>query len=228
MTCRPVFVPLREGEHLVKRVDVSFTWVPGLSLQQARKRIDALHAAVRTVLKVRHILEVSTKSSSHLGVELSAFNLSLISPSGRAISVESAYQGSKVFTSNGPYHDLYQVLPLEAKQDQRVRAGGRIVSFDYFGQQWSAYPRSAFYDWLYLSALARDRDLSRAVEPFECFTDIAFNPKKSFNCQARAVALHVSLRARGVLDEALSCQTKFLALLGRVPTLDDTQPNLFG
>ena len=41
--------------------------------------------------------------------------------------------------------------------------------------------------------------------------DIEFNPKKSFNCQARACALLVSLRTLNKLDDALESQSAFIA-----------------
>ncbi|TON36462.1 hypothetical protein CGH58_23515, partial [Vibrio parahaemolyticus] len=44
------------------------------------------------------------------------------------------------------------------------------------------------------------------------FTDIEFNPEKSINCQAHAVALYRSLVHNGVLQQALSSPSEFLAL----------------
>ena len=228
MATRPVFIPLRDGEHLVRKADVSFDWAPGMSLSQARKRVSALHAATTKSLGIGQILEVSSKSPDSLGVALSAFNLKVRRPAGGILSVESAYQGSKVFASGGPFHDIYGKLPIDAKRDERLRNSGNITGFDFFGQRWGTFPRSAFYDWLYVSALSQDEALSTSLDKFECFTDIAFNPEKSFNCQARAVALHVSLRWRGLLTEALASHEAFLATLGRVPTLDDGQPDLIG
>jgi hypothetical protein len=118
--------------------------------------------------------------------------------------------------------------PIDAKRDERIRTSGPIVGFDYFGQRWETFPRSAFYDWLYVSALAHDERLSGSVDQYECFTDVAFNPKKSVNCQARAVALHVSLKWRGLLGSALASRVAFLGVLGKVPTLDDGHPELIG
>jgi hypothetical protein len=228
MATRPVFIPLRDGDYLVRKADVSFDWAPGMALVQARKRIDALHSAIRRTLPLRNVLEVSSKSADSLGVSLSAFNLKFRSPFGEVLSVESAYQGSKLFSGGGPFHDIYRATSIDAKRDDRLKSNGHIVGFDYFGQQWGSFPRSAFYDWLYVSALAQDEALSTSLDKFECFTDIAFNPEKSFNCQARAVALHMSLRWRGQLQAALASQQSFLAALGRVPTLDSEQPDLIG
>ena len=228
MATRPVFIPMRDGEHFVKKVDVTFDWIPGMALSQARRRIESLHAAIGCMLHKKSVLEVSSKSPDPVGVSLSAFNLKLQAASGETMSVEAAYQGSKVFAGGGPFRDIYRMPPIDAKRDERLRTGGRIVGFDYFGQRWETFPKSAFYDWLYVSALAQDERLSASLDRFECFTDIAFNPEKSFNCQARAVALHVSLKWRGLLDSALASRAAFLRVLGRLPTLDDGQPDLIG
>ena len=39
------------------------------------------------------------------------------------------------------------------------------------------------------------------LEAFQGFSDIAFNPDRSLNCQARAVALFVSLSKNGWIDK---------------------------
>jgi hypothetical protein len=228
MASRPVFIPLRVGQHLVRMALIEFDWIPGMSLSQSRKRIDALHEATRKRLRISRILEVSSKSADQLGTALSAFNLRLQDPDGLHPTVESAYQGSKVFAGAGPFHDIYRMPSIDAKRDDRVRNGGAIVGFRYHCDEWPTVPRSAFYDWLYVTALSQNRELSNEVAGYDCFTDIAFNPEKSFNCQARAVALCVSLQWRGALDRALKSQEAFLETLGRVPTLDDEQPDLIG
>jgi len=45
---------------------------------------------------------------------------------------------------------------------------------------------------------------------YRAFTDIEFNPQKSINCQAHAVALCVALHQRGLLDEAMTSKNAFL------------------
>ena len=50
-------------------------------------------------------------------------------------------------------------------------------------------PRTFFYDWLYVSALAGRPELVNELEHRAAFTDIEFNPKRSINCQAHSVAL---------------------------------------
>lgn len=74
-------------------------------------------------------------------------------------------------------------------------------------------PRTAFYDWLYLSALNQNKNLALHLLNFDGFTDIEFNPAKSINCQARAAALFVSLVRRNMLDDVLSSKDGFLSKL---------------
>ena len=50
-------------------------------------------------------------------------------------------------------------------------------------------PRTFFYDWLYVSALAGHLELVNELERRAAFTDIEFNPKRSINFQAHSVAL---------------------------------------
>ena len=70
----------------------------------------------------------------------------------------------------------------------------------------------AFYDWLYLKALVANPELAAAVETYDAFTDIEFNPERSLNCQARSAALYRSLVHAGKLEEALSSQEAFLRI----------------
>ena len=110
------------------------------------------------------------------------------------MSVECAYQGSKVFEGGGPYHDLYAVSSREAKKDPRLRNSGEVIAFDFLGESFPIEPQTAFYNWLYITALSQmDSRLEKELEEFEGFSDIAFNPKHSINCQARAVAVFVAL-----------------------------------
>jgi len=79
------------------------------------------------------LLEVSTKSDEKLGQRLSAFNLKVFAEKSE-VAFESAYQGSKVFSNGGPYTDLYNAEPRDAKRDLRIRDSGTIVgtSNSYF------------------------------------------------------------------------------------------------
>ena len=193
MAKRPVFIPDVSGFPYVKTIDIEFQWFAGFSKTQAQKSVASMHEAAKK-LEICPILEVSGKSECDLGVSLSAFDLSLSTRGSKTISVECAYQGSKVFEDGGPFHDLYTVSSREAKTDPRLRNSGEVIAFDFLGERFPIEPQTAFYNWLYITALTqRDPPLAEKLQQFRGFSDIAFNPKRSINCQARAVAVFVAL-----------------------------------
>jgi hypothetical protein len=211
MASRPVFVAMGDPKNLVSELSFDFPWSPGFAPVQKKKNVLALHeAAARRGLAP--LLEVSTKSERKIGQHLSAFNLKINTEIGE-ISVESAYQGSKVFENGGPYHDIYKVDSWTAKKDQRLKESGAVVGFNYFGQSWPIIPKTAFYDWLYLTALEPHQEYLKRLFEFEGFTDIEFNPDRSINCQARTCALLVSLLKIEALNEALRSQSDFIAMI---------------
>lgn len=211
MAERPVFVPIAKIGHLVQEVSFDFKWNPGFAAVQKKKNIAALHEAARRK-GFDPVLEVSTKSEEPLGQRLSAFSLKVNTKSGET-SIEAAFQGSKVFESGGPFTDLYKKDAREAKKDQRIRTSGSLVSFDFFGQKWPLVPKTAFYDWLYLKALAPHQEFLKRLFVYKGFTDIEFNPSKSINCQARTCALLVSFLKLDCLDSALSSQKHFIDIV---------------
>lgn len=213
MAQRPIFVPDPDGDSLVRTLVLDFNWHPGFSKSQAQRSIASLHGAAASH-SLHPVLEISTKSVEPLGAALSAFNLELCAPGGRMISVESAYQGSKRFEEGGPYADLYQTPSREAKQDQRLRSSGQLAAFEFFGELWPLQPETAFYDWLYITALRHHPVLADQLLTYQAFSDIAFNPERSLNCQARAAALYVSMRRIGVLEQAMTDRAHFIAALG--------------
>lgn len=189
--------------------DIEFTWHSGFSPIQKKKNVTALHEAAKEK-GFCSLLEVSTKSENPLGIRLSAFNLLIKTPVGK-IRVESAYQGSKVFVGGGPYTDIYQKRAFEAKKDMRIRASGGLKYFEYFEERWALHNTTAFYDWLYCTALKPHSEYIAKLRQFEGFTDIEFNPQRSINCQARACALLVALFNLNKLDDALQSQSAFIA-----------------
>ncbi|MFB6287167.1 MAG: hypothetical protein ABEK03_11405 [Candidatus Bipolaricaulia bacterium] len=224
MANRPVFVPQEDGP-FVEQLDVEFAWFPGMSVKQKQRSIGSLHEAARASYQLTSILEISSKSLDELGVELSAFQLELSMKNGHQLSVENAFQGSKVFRAGGPYVDLYGVSPKAAKKDPRLRESGDLKAFSFEGRTWPLRPSTLFYDWLYLNALAQNPDMARCLLGYEAFTDIEFNPKKSVNCQAYSAALYVSLSARELLDEAMKSPDAFQKLVSK--SKYSTQPSLF-
>jgi len=198
-----------KGNALVIPIDVEFKWVAGMAASQKQKSIRLLHeaAAKRNVSKV---LEISSKSESLLGVKLSAFNLHVVTPCGLKITVENAFQAGKIFQHGGPYLDLLEKTPREAKKDSRLNTSGDLVGFCLEGQDWPTRPLTVFYDWLYLSALRQSPTLAEHLLAFDGFTDIEFNPERSLNCQAASAALFVALSRRGEFETATSSREAFL------------------
>ena len=191
MAKRPVFVP--EGQ-AVRELSVEFQWFPGFAVAQARKSIAALHEAAK-VVGIDPVLEISSKSPDPVGVALSAFNL-MVEIGGRRMPVESAFQGAKRFRDGGPFPDIFEKSGREAKRDPRLKEHGPLVGFLIDRDVFPLEPKTAFYDHVYLLALGQNPELAAHLLQFNGFTDIAFDPKKSLNCQARSAALFVA-RASG-------------------------------
>ncbi|MDE0314774.1 MAG: hypothetical protein OXM61_07730 [Candidatus Poribacteria bacterium] len=214
MANRPIFIPDFNGFPYVDTIDIEFKWHPGFAKSQMQKTILSLHEAAKKQ-GIASILEISRKSASQFGVSLSAFNLPLETPHGQKMSVECAYQGSKVFENGGPYHDLYSASSRAAKTDKRLQNSGELIAFNFCGEDFSTEPKTAFYDWLYITALyQKKKDLMPELETYQGFSDIVFNPNRSLNCQARAAALFVSLSKNGLIDKQIfRNKDYYLALL---------------
>ncbi len=60
---------------------------------------------------------------------------------------------------------------------------------------------------------------------FDVFTDIEFNPQKSFNCQARSVAIAVTLLKYNLLDKYLNDRNLFKTVYSS--TISPKQQKLF-
>lgn len=211
MAERPVFIPVEKGARLVDEVPISFDWNSGFAPLQKKKNIAALHGTAAEK-GLKPLLEISSKSEEEVGQRLSAFNLK-IDVSGIKASIESAYQGSKVFETGGPYTDLFYVDSRTAKKDPRLRNSGRLIAFRFEGRDYPLSPTTVFYDWLYLSALYPHREWLQRLNNRVGYTDIEFNPKRSLNCQARSFATFVALERRGILDETMRSFDMFKSLL---------------
>jgi hypothetical protein len=212
MANRPVFVAQKSKTKYVQELSIEFQWFAGLSVSQKQKSVASLHQAAKKRLADANILEISSKSTEPLGVQLSAFNLQM--PLGnRLVSVEVAFQAGKVFENGGPYLDLLDGTSREAKGDPRLSQSGRLKGFTLQGDPWPLTPTTAFYDWLYLQGLAANPDLAEQLLNYTAFTDIEFNPERSLNCQARTAALYVSLHREGALAAAMAGKDAFLKCL---------------
>ena len=206
MAKRPVF--LTDSECLVREEIVEFKWYPGFSFEQKRRSIRALHAAARDSLGDLRLLEVSTKSDASgesLGQRLSAFRLRKTLPDEGTTCLEAAFQGSKVFADGNQLTELYSNHSgRDVKRIMRAWQRIPLTGFRFGTEDWPLDPKSAFYDWLYIRAILehpQSDELISGLQEHDAFTDIEFNPKKSFNCQARSCALFVALTMRQALDK---------------------------
>ena len=221
MAQRPVFVASDSGPPYVAEVVVDFKWYAGMAVTRKQMSIDSLHRAARDEHGIHPILEVSSRSSDALGRALSAFRLPLQLRDGRETTVESAFQGSKVFSSGGPFVDLYDSDGSIARRDPRIRNSGELIGFEFDGQSWPTSPVHGFYEWLYNLGLERSELDDAELVQFAGFTDIEYNPKRSWNCQARAVA-----RRQGMLRVGMKPtedRSAFLQALGGDGTADQQQ-----
>lgn len=227
MASRPVFIPQRAGELLVRTEYVEFKWSPGMAASQKHKSISALHTAATKHGLCANPLEVSSKSEDPLGVNLSAFNLKgTTTKRDQVFTVETLFQSSKVFEHGGPYRDLLTGTSREAKKDQRLKDSGRLVGFNLFGDKWPLEPKTAFYDWVYINTLAKNEYLAEQLYQYDAFTDIEFNPSKSINCQAYSVALFRALTMRNLIGDVLGDREAYLDIIGDRPvsnSIEDTQ-----
>ena len=212
MAKRPIFLPSKRSGRLVEEVDVSFLWHSGLAPSQKKKSVLEMHASAAKY-GYSPLLEVSTKSEEKLGQRLSAFNLKVELDEGGVISLECAFQGSKVFESGGPFTDIYGADSRNAKRDERLSNSGKIVGFHFEGQDFPLFPKTVFYDWLYIRALYPYREFLQRLHEYAGFTDIEFNPEKSINCQARSCATFVALDRLDLLAECVRSSERFTQVL---------------
>ena len=221
---RPVFSPSVTGVG-VQEIDVQFTWYMGMSIDVRRRSIHSLHKNCQT-LGFSTILEVSSKSEQPLGIQLSAFYLTNII----GYPVENIFQSSKVFKNGGPYRDLLHVSPKEAKRDERLKNSGDLVKFTLNNKDFPLEPKSLFYDWVYINVLfsERNNDLRTKLfqSSFDAFSDIEFNPSKSLNCQARTLALCVSLYNNECVNDFIADPIGF-ASHHNIYSTKKIQPSLF-
>jgi hypothetical protein len=208
---RPVFLPNYDSARLVDERSFDFAWSPGFAESQKKRNVTALHAAAK-VGGISRILEISSKSDEKVGRRLSAFSLKVEIANGM-FPLESVYQGAKLFEKCGPSPEIFGYEPREAKKYIRALECGRLVGFELEGRRYPLIPKNAFYDWLYIRALARHTEWIAENVNYEAYTDIEFNPEKQVNCQARAFAEYKSLAARSKLVHAIADFEYFSAML---------------
>lgn len=207
MARRPTFL-ISEEKPYFKEINMQFTYFNGFAFQQKQKSVESLHAAIKKLYPESKVLEISRYSLTELGTKLSAFNLA-VSIDGKITTVESAFQSSKVFENGGPYTDLFYSPSIVSKKDERLSSSGRLMKFVLLGNEFPTRPKTFFYDWLYVNAVSQNTELLTKLSEYNAFTDIAFNPEKSINCQARSAAICVSLFKKGLLSDALKNKDEF-------------------
>lgn len=183
MAERPAFC-IRHGKVIGELY--SFEWFPGFAVSQKQKSIESLHDAIRKRDAAARPLEISTKSREPLGQKLSAFHLTL-----NHHTLENIFQSAKVFEKGGPYLDLLEVPPREAKHDERLKNSGQLKAFCFQGETFPLIPQTVFYDYIYFAAVKESlaAEEINAISSYNYFTDIEFNPTKSINTQARTVSI---------------------------------------
>lgn len=208
---RPIFIPKKDGIGFIEK-KIKFDWHMGMSAEVRRRSVKSLHENAKKE-GITKILEASSKSENPIGIALSAFQLKNIN----GYPVENLFQSGKVFENGGPFRDLITVTPREAKKDERLRNSGKLIKFLFNGKEFPLEPKTLFYDWLYLNVLFSDRNLGLREqffeENFDAFSDIEYNPEKSFSCQARTLSICVSLyenkSVKEFIDDPVACAKKY-------------------
>ena len=115
---------------------VEYKYYSGFAVSQKQKSIRSLHEAIKQRFPGKAVLEISTKSETEEGIRLSAFNLPFYHEELQEFRhIENVFQSSKVFERGGPYKDLLNVSPKDAKRDPRLFESGRLVYFELYGRQ---------------------------------------------------------------------------------------------
>ena len=176
------------------RKDFEFAWNGGFAISQKRKNINALHQAIEDATG-QTALEISSKGEVELGNQLSAFNMKTT-----GVFIENVFQASKRYENGGPYLDLLDVAPKDAKRDERHKISGKLVAFVRNGEDWPLEPKTVFYDYIYVLAVIENFGCELDINEYNWFTDIEFNPGKSINCQARAVAIYRLIQEKAAFN----------------------------
>lgn len=176
------------------RKDFEFAWNGGFAISQKRKNINALHQAIEDATG-QTALEISSKGEVELGNQLSAFKMKTT-----GVFIENVFQASKRYENGGPYLDLLDVAPKDAKRDERHKISGKLVAFVRNGEDWPLEPKTVFYDYIYVLAVIENFGCELDINEYNWFTDIEFNPGKSINCQARAVAIYKLIQEKAAFN----------------------------
>ena len=209
MATKVAFISLNNGN--IREQSFLYTFNPGFAPIQKQKNIASLHDSISKEYPKLNVLEVSSKSTTEIGKRLSAFNLMLDKR-----CVESIFQSSKVFVNGEQFDFLLNKSGREAKKYIKEHAQGQLKCFRYQGIEYPLFPKTAFYDFIYIKALLNNKDIYEELTKYDIFTDIEFNEKKSINCQARTCAIFVSLFKSKKIDEVMSSFSSFVEIYHEV------------
>lgn len=211
MAKRPVFFV--DKDNYFRQENVDFKWYPGFAKSQKLKSIHSLHQAFLKHHPKSKMLEISSASPNLIGVQTSAFNLKVRTTHGE-YTVEQLFQAGKVFKEHGNQEELLRLSSNQARRQIKViNQNDQLVSFKGFKDYFPLEPKTYFYNWIYICGLHQHKDIAQKIAQYNAFTDIYFNPVKSFNCQAQSCSIYVSLLRRGLLDEALKNKRRFLEIV---------------
>lgn len=186
---------------------VEFEYIKGMAFSQKQKNVLSFHKSIQEKFPNNKIIEISTKSQSPLGVSLSAFNLKL-----DGYPLECVFQSSKVFEGNVQFKHLLFEEPKTAKQYIRENVSLHLKGFRYKGECFDLIPKTMFYDYIYISALLQSNIDTTTIADYDIFTDIEFNEKKAYNCQARACAIYAYMLRKGKVEYYMSSKERFKEL----------------
>lgn len=186
---------------------IEFEYIKGMSFSQKQKNVRSFHNAIQRIYPDKRIIEISTKSPSELGVNLSAFNLKL---DGHPL--ECVFQSSKIFAGNVQCKNLLFEEPKAAKQYIRENVALPVIGFEYKNERFETFPHTMFYDYIYISALLQSKSDMSEIADYDIFTDIEFNEKKAYNCQARSCAIYAYLLRTKSVEYYMSSRENFKKL----------------
>lgn len=207
MATKMCFAVSCNAETAYEEIIIEFEYVKGIAFSQKKKNVLSFHKSIKERFPNSRIIEISTKSLTPLGVKLSAFNLKL-----DGYPVECVFQSSKVFDGNIQYEDLLYESPKIAKSFIHDEVKLPVIGFKYKNEFYETFPYSMFYDYIYISAIIQSgMDISELLN-YDIFTDIEFNEKKSYNCQARACAIYSYMLRTGKVEYYMSSKERFKEL----------------
>lgn len=224
MAMRFVYLPISEKPFVSIR-PVEFKWEPGMSSTQRKKSRDNLHNVIRQSGTADKILECSTLSYNDVGLSLSAFKLPYFADKSK--TVESVYQGSKVFRNK---YTNEEVNTRHLYNEDALTSKKFLSNFNYNAHELLRYSTdlegvkielpantlTTFYDYIYIKSVLASFSESQFnhILKYEAFTDtqLKWYNNKVTACQAMSVAILVGLKKSGNLVKYMSTPEEFIKI----------------